>query len=223
MLEETPYNKDEFSNRILYSDISVNDAYKNGFRVFKSTNFKDYPKTYGSITKLVELGGNLICVFEHGVALIPINERAVAAQGDGGYAGKEEDPEPAVRGPDHLSPGAEECAGQVQARGTERSCGAGCSAGSCRPSGRYRQNPGAGIRHRAGDPGHGGSSQRGALPGMCGSGRGCDLQPGSRKSIRNKIPLNLVFGGFFYTFVEKGRAVANRVIAEVRRCTPPRG
>lgn len=86
VLEETPYNKDEFSNRILYSDISVNDAYKNGFRVFKSTNFKDYPKTYGSITKLVELGGNLICVFEHGVALIPINERAVAAQGDGGYA-----------------------------------------------------------------------------------------------------------------------------------------
>ncbi len=86
ILEETPYNKDEFSNRILYSDISVNDAYKNGFRVFKSTNFKDYPKTYGSITKLVELGGNLICVFEHGVALIPINERAVAAQGDGGYA-----------------------------------------------------------------------------------------------------------------------------------------
>jgi hypothetical protein len=86
MLEETPYNKDEFSNRILYSDISVNDAYKNGFRVFKSTNFKDYPKTYGSITKLVELGGNLICVFEHGVALVPINERAVAAQGDGGYA-----------------------------------------------------------------------------------------------------------------------------------------
>ena len=47
-------------------------------------HYKDYPRTYGSIIKLVELQGNLLCVFEHGVALIPVNERAVAGEGAGG-------------------------------------------------------------------------------------------------------------------------------------------
>lgn len=62
----------------------MNDAFKNGFRVFQGTHYRDYPKTYGSITKLVELRGGLLCVFEHGVALIPVNERAVAGEGSGG-------------------------------------------------------------------------------------------------------------------------------------------
>lgn len=82
---DVPWIKNEFSNRIAYSDIQVVDAFRNGFRVFKGTNYRDYPKTYGSITKLVELDGNLLCVFEHGVCLIPINERAVAGQGEGGF------------------------------------------------------------------------------------------------------------------------------------------
>lgn len=83
-LPDVPYIKNEFTNRIMYSDINVTDAFKNGFRVFRSTNYRDYPKTYGAITKLVEMGGNLLCVFEHGVAVIPVNERAVAASGSGG-------------------------------------------------------------------------------------------------------------------------------------------
>lgn len=84
-LSNTPAIKNDFSNRIAYSDISVNDAFKNGFRVFQGTNYRDYPKTYGSITKILESSGNIICVFEHGIALIPINERTVAGQGNGGY------------------------------------------------------------------------------------------------------------------------------------------
>ena len=83
-LPDVPYIKDEYSNRIQYSDIHVNDAFTNGFRVFRETHYRDYPKTYGSITRLVEWGGNLVCVFEHGVALIPVNERAVAGEGSGG-------------------------------------------------------------------------------------------------------------------------------------------
>ena len=79
-----PAIKNDFTNRIAYSDIHVNDAFKNGFRVFQGTHYRDYPKTYGSITKIVELRGNLLCVFEHGVALIPVNERAVAGEGAGG-------------------------------------------------------------------------------------------------------------------------------------------
>ena len=81
---DVPAIKNDFTNRISYSDIHVNDAFKNGFRTFQGTHYRDYPKTYGQITKLVEFRGNLICVFEHGVALIPVNERAVAGEGAGG-------------------------------------------------------------------------------------------------------------------------------------------
>lgn len=81
---DVPAIKNDFTNRISYSDIHVNDAFRNNFRVFQGTSYRDYPKTYGSITKIVELRGNLLCVFEHGVALIPVNERAVAGDGAGG-------------------------------------------------------------------------------------------------------------------------------------------
>lgn len=83
---DVPAIKNDFTNRISYSDIHVTDAFRNGFRVFQATHYRDYPKTYGQIIKLIELSGNLICVFEHGIAKIPVNERAVAAEGSGGFA-----------------------------------------------------------------------------------------------------------------------------------------
>jgi hypothetical protein len=83
-LPDVPYLKNEFSNRIIYSEPSVNDAFRNGFRIFRGTNYRDYSKEYGSITKLIDFKGSLICVFEHGVGLIPVNERTVAGSGDGG-------------------------------------------------------------------------------------------------------------------------------------------
>ena len=73
---DVPYIKQEFQNRIVFSDIHINDAYKNGFRVLRTTNHKDYPMTYGSITKLIELQNALLVVFEHGVGLITINNSA---------------------------------------------------------------------------------------------------------------------------------------------------
>lgn len=81
---DVPAIKNDFTNRISYSDIHVNDAFKNGFRTFQGTHYRDYPKTYGQITKLIELRGSLLCIFEHGIALIPVNERAVAGEGSGG-------------------------------------------------------------------------------------------------------------------------------------------
>lgn len=81
---EVPYIKNIYQNRIIYSDISINDAYRNGYRVFKSTNYIDYTKEYGSIIKLVPMGSSLICVFEHGVVLLPVNERIQTGKGDGG-------------------------------------------------------------------------------------------------------------------------------------------
>ena len=81
---DVPYIKNEYDTRIVYSDIFVNDAFKNGYRIFKSVNFRDYTKDYGAITNLQSFGANLICVFEHGVGLIPVNERTVSGGGDGG-------------------------------------------------------------------------------------------------------------------------------------------
>lgn len=83
-LPDVPYTKNRFDTRIMYSDISVGDAFKNGFRVFQMTHYRDYPRTYGGIMKMIELFGNILCIFEHGIALIPVNERAVAGEGSGG-------------------------------------------------------------------------------------------------------------------------------------------
>lgn len=83
-LPNVPYIKNRFDTRIMYSDISVGDAFKNGFRVFQMTHYRDYPRTYGGIMKMIELFGNILCIFEHGIALIPVNERAVAGEGSGG-------------------------------------------------------------------------------------------------------------------------------------------
>ena len=73
---DVPYIKQEFQNRIVFSDIHINDAYKNGFRVLRNTNHKDYPMTYGSITKILELKNSLMLVFEHGIGLVAINNSA---------------------------------------------------------------------------------------------------------------------------------------------------
>lgn len=81
---KVPAIKNIFNTRIMYSDININDSFKNGFRTYRLTNYRDYPSTYGSITRILEWYGNIIAVFEHGVALIPVNERAIAGQGAGG-------------------------------------------------------------------------------------------------------------------------------------------
>ena len=83
-LPDVPHIKNWFGTRIMYSDIHINDAYKNGFRVFQGNHYRDYTREYGEIVKLVPFESSLLCVFEHGIALIPVNERAVAGQGAGG-------------------------------------------------------------------------------------------------------------------------------------------
>lgn len=81
---DVPHIKNWFGTRIMYSDIHINDAFKNGFRVFRGTNYRDYTREYGEITKIVSLESNLLVIFEHGIGLAPVNERAVAGQGAGG-------------------------------------------------------------------------------------------------------------------------------------------
>ena len=79
-LPDVPHIKNWFGTRIMYSDIHINDAYKNGFRVFKDLQYRDYTREYGEIVKLITLESDIICVFEHGVARIPVTKTAVAQQ-----------------------------------------------------------------------------------------------------------------------------------------------
>jgi hypothetical protein len=83
-LPDVPHIKNFFKTRIMYSDIHINDAYKNGFRVFRGTNYRDYTREYGEIVKLISLESRLLIVFEHGIALVDVNERTLAGQGAGG-------------------------------------------------------------------------------------------------------------------------------------------
>lgn len=73
-----------YKNRVMYSNILVNNAFQNGNRVFMANHYRDYTDQYGAITKLLELSGNLIIICEHGILLVPVNERALAAEGSGG-------------------------------------------------------------------------------------------------------------------------------------------
>lgn len=86
LLPDVPYIKNEFDTRIMYSDLHITDAFKNGYRTFKLTHYRDYTKEYGAITKVISWMNLLLVVFEHGVAAIPVNERAIAAEGAGGLA-----------------------------------------------------------------------------------------------------------------------------------------
>lgn len=83
-MPDVPYLKDIFATRIMYSDIFINDSYRNGYRVYQLNHFRDYTTIHGGITKIIEFNGILIVVFEHAVAVIPVNERAVAGEGTGG-------------------------------------------------------------------------------------------------------------------------------------------
>ena len=79
-LPDSPYNKNWYGTRIMYSDINITDGFQNGFRTFRGTTYRDYTREYGSIIKIVELSGYLLVVFEHGIGLIEVNEKAIAAQ-----------------------------------------------------------------------------------------------------------------------------------------------
>lgn len=71
-----PAIKNTYHTRIYHSDVAVNSAFENGYRVFKNDNFVDYPLEYGSLMKLISWGGYIIAIFEHGIAQLAVNEKA---------------------------------------------------------------------------------------------------------------------------------------------------
>lgn len=82
-LGDVPYIRNEFNTRIQYSNIYVSDAFQNGLRVFDSIAYSDFPKEYGSLTKILNYGGELIGVFEHGILIIRVDERAALSSNNG--------------------------------------------------------------------------------------------------------------------------------------------
>lgn len=82
-IPDVPFIKTSFTNRIYYSNLLIDSIFKDGSRVFESQNYQDYTLEYGQLVKLVEWYGSLIAVMEHGVLMIPVNERAILANQSG--------------------------------------------------------------------------------------------------------------------------------------------
>ena len=77
LLPDVPYTKSEFANRIIFSNVQVDDSFINGYRTFQGLSYKDYDKQYGEIVKLVPWDNNLLVIMEHGIGLVGVNEKAL--------------------------------------------------------------------------------------------------------------------------------------------------
>lgn len=76
-VELVPYIKHLFNNRIAFSKLMQQGGFANGYRVFQGLSYQDIDNSYGAIVKLLPLGANLFCVFEHGCCIVPVNEKAL--------------------------------------------------------------------------------------------------------------------------------------------------
>lgn len=76
-IPDVPFIKTHFTNRIHYSNLLIDSVFKDGSRIFEASNYQDYTLEYGQLIKLVEWYGSLIAIMEHGVLMIPVNERSM--------------------------------------------------------------------------------------------------------------------------------------------------
>lgn len=67
----------------MFSNVQVEDSFQNAYRIFQGLSYKDLDRQYGAIVKLLPWGVNLFCVFEHGLGIIPINEKALISTNTG--------------------------------------------------------------------------------------------------------------------------------------------
>ena len=77
----TPFNKQEFFNRIYWSKPNVTDNIINSYRMIFRDQYREYNKEFGSITKLESLGDNLVVIFQHGIGLLSVN-RSIGSEAD---------------------------------------------------------------------------------------------------------------------------------------------
>ena len=67
----------------MFSNVQANGDIKNAYRIFQGLDYKDIDRQYGAIVKLLPIDNNIFCVFEHGLGILPINEKALLATQSG--------------------------------------------------------------------------------------------------------------------------------------------
>lgn len=75
--EIVPYIKDIFDTRIMFSNVQVDGSFKNSYKVFQGLSYEDMDRQYGGIVKILPWQNNILCVFEHAIAIVPVNEKAL--------------------------------------------------------------------------------------------------------------------------------------------------
>lgn len=75
--DNVPYIKELFDNRVMFSNVQRDDDFQNAYRIFQGLSFKDIDRQYGAIVKFISWGVNILCIFEHGIGILPINEKAL--------------------------------------------------------------------------------------------------------------------------------------------------
>lgn len=81
--DNVPYIKELYDNRVMFSNVQQDDDFKNAYRIFQGLSYKDIDRQYGAIVKFIPWGVNIFCVFEHGLGIIPINEKALIQSNTG--------------------------------------------------------------------------------------------------------------------------------------------
>ena len=76
-VQDVPYVRDIFDTRIMFSNVQQDDAFQNAYRIFQGLSFEDMDRQYGGLVKLISWGTSLLAIFEHGITIIPVNEKAL--------------------------------------------------------------------------------------------------------------------------------------------------
>ena len=76
-VQDVPYTRDIFDTRIMFSNVQQDDAFQNAYRIFQGLSYKDMDRQYGGLVKLIGWGTSLLAIFEHGITIIPVNEKAL--------------------------------------------------------------------------------------------------------------------------------------------------
>ena len=82
-VQDVPYTRDIFDTRIMFSNVQQDDAFQNAYRIFQGLSYKDMDRQYGGLVKLLTWGSNLLAIFEHGITIISVNEKALIATNTG--------------------------------------------------------------------------------------------------------------------------------------------
>lgn len=73
-MPNVPFIKQEFFTRVINSLRDSANSITNEFKVMLESAYRDYTKTYGSITKLMPLASKMLVVFQHGLGILALND-----------------------------------------------------------------------------------------------------------------------------------------------------